>query len=73
VYRLNGGPEQSVFKVDGGLQGALLVGSGTSRVTFHYRPTGLRNAATISLVAIAAITIVLGAAAWTWVSKNKLR
>jgi hypothetical protein len=66
VYQVDGGPEQSVFKVDGGLQGALLAGSGTSRVTLRFRPNGLARAATVSLVALAGIALVLCAARWTY-------
>ena len=42
-YRLDDGPEQPVLKVNGGLQGAALTGTGLSQVTFQYRPTGLRQ------------------------------
>jgi hypothetical protein len=62
VYRVDGGPEQPVRKVDGGLQGALLTGSGTSRVAMRYRPTGLRTAAILSLAALGAAVLVLCAA-----------
>jgi hypothetical protein len=63
-YRVDDGPEQPVLKVDAGLQGALLVGAGTSRVTLQYRPTGWTSAATISLSALAAVAVVLCAAQW---------
>ena len=62
-YRLNSGPEQPVLKVDGGLQGAAVPGSGKSRVVFSYHPTGLLSAARISLSAVAAASLVLFAAA----------
>jgi hypothetical protein len=62
VYQVDGGPEQSVFKVNGGLQGALIAGSGNSRVTARYRPNGLAQAATVSLVALSGIALVLCAA-----------
>jgi hypothetical protein len=42
TYQVNGGPARPAARVDGGLQGARLSGSGTSRVTFRYEPTGLR-------------------------------
>ncbi|MFO0889612.1 MAG: hypothetical protein U0790_10795 [Isosphaeraceae bacterium] len=48
-YRVNGGPSQPVLKANGGLQCVPLLGSGPSRITFEYHPTGLRRAATISL------------------------
>jgi hypothetical protein len=63
-YRVDGGPERRVLKVNGGLQGALLAGSGTSRVTLRYRPTGLPLAATVSLAALGAVPLVLCADAW---------
>jgi hypothetical protein len=63
-YRVDDGPEQPVLKVDAGLQGALLVGAGTNRVTLRYRPTGLTLALTISLTALAAIAFILSAAAF---------
>ena len=40
-YQVDGGAEQPVLKVNSSMQGAQLVGSGTSRLTFHYSPTGL--------------------------------
>jgi hypothetical protein len=62
ICRVDDGPDQPVLKVDGGLQGILLVGSGTSRVSMRYRPTGLRQAARVSLAALALAVIVLGTA-----------
>jgi len=41
VYQVDGGHEQPVLKVNDGLQGVRLLGSGTSRVLVRYRPTGL--------------------------------
>ncbi len=64
TYRVDGGPAQPVLKVDGGLQGVLLAGAGTSRVTLHYRPTGLLPATVVSLAAVAAVALVIGAAGW---------
>jgi hypothetical protein len=60
VYRIDGGPEHPVLKVDGGLQGIPLTESGTSRVRTTYRPTGLRGACIVSLAAMAAAVLVLG-------------
>ena len=60
ICRVDDGPDQPVLKVDGGLQGILLVGSGTSRVSMRYRPTGFPQAATVSLAALALAAIVLG-------------
>jgi len=62
VCRVNDGPEQPVLKVNGGLQGVRLVGSGTSRVALRYRPTGLTSAVSVSLAALTAAVLVLGAA-----------
>ena len=64
VYRVDGGPEQPVLKANGGLQAAVVAGSGTSRVTLRYRPTGLTLAATVSLAALSAIFLVLCADGW---------
>jgi hypothetical protein len=58
-YRLDDGPEQPVVKVSGGLQGAALTGTGTSRVTFQYHPTGLRPALVLSAGSAAAALICL--------------
>jgi hypothetical protein len=58
-YRLDDGPEQPVLKVNGGLQGAALTGTGTSRVTFQYRPKGLRPALFLSAGSAAAALICL--------------
>ncbi len=63
VCQVDGGPEVPVLKVDGGLQGAWLAGSGTSRVSVHYRPTGLVRATAVTLSALAAATIVLAVTA----------
>jgi hypothetical protein len=60
--RVDGGPEQPVFKADGGLQCVVLPGAGTNRVTFAYRPTGLARALALSMTATAAALIVVLAA-----------
>jgi hypothetical protein len=64
VCRVDGGPEQPVLKVDGGLQGVYLEGSGISRVTVRYRPTGLTGAGTVTFGALVAAVIVLAGAGW---------
>ena len=53
-YRLDGGPPEYVLKVNCGMQAVPLVGSGTRRVDFDYKPTGLKRAVTVSLTALAA-------------------
>jgi hypothetical protein len=58
-YRIDGGPEHPVLKVDGGLHGVPLAGTGTHRVEVAYRPTGLARAATISLAALGIAVVVL--------------
>ena len=58
-YRVNGGPELPVLKVNGGLQGAELVGSGTSHVLVRYRPTGIGQSIAITLTALAAAVFVV--------------
>jgi hypothetical protein len=59
VCRVNDGPERPVLKVDGGLQGVPLLGSGPSSVLLHYRPTTLRQAATVTLAALTAALLVM--------------
>ena len=61
-YRIDGGPEHPVLKVDGGLHGIPLAGSGPHRVEVVYRPTGLRRAASISAAALGIAVMVLGTA-----------
>jgi hypothetical protein len=61
VYRVNGGFEQPMLKVDGGLQGVRLLGSGISRVFTSYRPTGLQQAMTIALSAFVVAVLVVAA------------
>lgn len=62
--RVNGGPEQPVVRVNGGLQAVRLTGAGTERVTLRYRPPRIVLWATISLitaatlVALAAVSLV---------------
>jgi hypothetical protein len=51
-----------VLKVNGGLQGVRLLGSGTSRVLAHYVPTGLGQSIKITLTATAAAVLVLATA-----------
>jgi hypothetical protein len=63
MCRVNDGPAQPVLKVDGGMQGIQIFGSGTSRVTTHYQPTGLRQAMVISAAAVGAAVLVLAVAA----------
>jgi hypothetical protein len=61
-YRLDDLPERPVLKVNCGLQAVPLLGSGIRRITFHYHPTGLPQAAAISLTALAlALTVLLAA------------
>jgi len=64
VFRIGNSPEQAVLKVNGGLQGVPLVGSATSRVEVRYRPTKLSLSLTISLTALTAALLILGAAGW---------
>jgi hypothetical protein len=59
TYRVDGGAAHPVLKVNGGLQGVPLNGTGTSRVELHYRPTGLGQAAALTLTALAAAVIVV--------------
>jgi hypothetical protein len=58
-YRINNGLEQPVLKVNGGLQGIPLIGSGPSEVTLLYHPTGLNAALSISLGSLASSLCVV--------------
>jgi hypothetical protein len=64
VYRINNGSEHPVIKVDGGLQGVQLAGSGTSHVELSYRPTELKPAAAVTLASVGIAIAVCGIAAW---------
>lgn len=64
TYQVDDGPVHPVFKVDGGLQGMPLEGSGTSRVATFYQPTGFREARRISLAALALAGVLLGWQGW---------
>jgi hypothetical protein len=58
-YQLDNAPERPVLKVNRGLQAVPILGSGTHRIKFRYSPTGLRQAAAVSLVAVTSAMIVL--------------
>ena len=58
-YQIDDAPERPMLKVNAGLHGVALAGPGTSRVSVRYRPTGLTQAAIISLTAAAAALIVI--------------
>ena len=59
--KVNDKPEVPVIRVDGGVQGAFLSGSGESRVEFAYRPLGFAPAAIASGTAAgAAAALVFG-------------
>jgi hypothetical protein len=59
--RIDGGPEQEVIRVNGGLQAVRLDGAGRTNVTLRYRPPRIIVWVTISMVS-AAILIVLAVA-----------
>jgi hypothetical protein len=74
IYQVNSGPEQPVLRVNGGLQGIQLTGSGTSQVVVRYHPTGLRSAVAMSLTGtIAAVLILITAGLKTIYLKNLAR
>jgi hypothetical protein len=50
--RVNDGPEQLVFRVNGGLQAVRLEGTGEDRVTLRYRPPRIALWATVSLISV---------------------
>jgi hypothetical protein len=64
VSRVDKGPERPVLKVNGGLQGIVLTGSGTSQVIVRYQPTGLAQASVIALTALATAVIIVSIAGW---------
>ncbi len=72
TYRIDGGPEHPVYKVDGGLHAVPLEGSGTHRVEVAYRPTGLARAVTISIASLTIALMVLAARALTmWFGRGR--
>jgi hypothetical protein len=73
VYRIDDGSEQPVVKVDGGLQGVLLTGSGTGRVELEYRPTGLKTALLVTLAAAGTAIAVCSVASWRALSNRQLK
>jgi hypothetical protein len=60
--RVDDGPETPVSRVDGGLQGIRLNGSGRSRVVLTYRPPGLAPALAATVLALGLVLFVLGRA-----------
>jgi hypothetical protein len=72
-YRIDGGPEHPVLKVDGGLHGIPLAGSGIHRVEVRYRPTGLRQAVRISMAALGAAVLVLLVDGWRAIKGRRSR
>lgn len=65
IYQVDDGPPRPVLKVDGGLQGVPLDGSGTSRVATSYRPASFQQARRISITALAGAGLVLGWRGWS--------
>jgi len=59
LSQVDNGSEQSVLKVNGGLQGVRLIGAGTSRVSMRYQPVGLRQAMAVTVTALAVAVLVL--------------
>jgi hypothetical protein len=64
IYQINGGPEQPVLRVNGGLQGIQLTGEGQNRVIVRYQPTGLCWAIAVSLGGTITAMLVLTATGW---------
>jgi hypothetical protein len=58
-FQVNGGPEQRVFRADGGLQAVRLQGTGPSRIHFRYRSAWWLVSLPVSLAATAAALYVL--------------
>lgn len=61
--QLNDGPEEPVYRADGGLQAVRIPGSGRTRVTVRYRPTLLSSGAVVSAISVASALAILGLAA----------
>jgi hypothetical protein len=58
-FQVNGGPEERVFRADGGLQAVRLHGSGPSRIHFRYRSAWWLVSLPVSLAATATALYVL--------------
>ena len=58
-YQVDRGPLRPVVKINGGLQGVPLIGSGTSRVLVNYQPPGFNRAATITMISLSTAICVL--------------
>jgi hypothetical protein len=56
--RIDGGPEQPVVRVNGGLQGVRLQGGQIERVTLRYRPPHMILWAALSLVSAATLVVL---------------
>jgi hypothetical protein len=59
LSRVNNGPEEPVLKVDGGLQGVRLQGSGTSVVSVRYYPSDFTKAIAITAAALSSALLIL--------------
>jgi hypothetical protein len=59
TYRLNGGPEMPVTRVDGGLQNVRLAGAGPTHIVMRYRPPYLIPAAAVSTTALISALVAL--------------
>ena len=73
-YRVNNGLKKPVLKVDGGLQGIQLSGSGTSQISVHYQPTDFPKAMGITgaALSVAFFTLVIeGLVGWKRVALNR--
>jgi hypothetical protein len=73
AYRVNDGLEQPVLRVDGGLQGVRLIGSGPSRVVVRYQPTNLVRGKIVSLVAVTIAVLVVFATAFLTVYSHRAK
>jgi len=58
-HQVNRGPEQRVFRADGGLQAVRLHGAGPSRIHFRYRSAWWLVSVPISLAAMATAAYIL--------------
>lgn len=68
---IDGGAKRPVARAEIGIQAVRLTGKDTSRVTFHYRPTGMARAVRVSLAAIAlAVLATIMALLIPWLSKS---
>jgi hypothetical protein len=71
--QVNDGPELPILKLNGGIQGVLLTGSGTSHISFRYRPTDLPRAVRIAAGALLVALLTMGASSLRFLARSRSR